>query len=167
MTVIACAYDSPTSYALAADTYGQVNGLRIPSLKCIRVGPYLFGGAGCGHEMIAGFEFLSKTDGTMDLRTTLAEMRRYILATTERTKDCVGLDSHYIAVGPGGILVLGSNGGIEEGPSRWAVGCGEHVAIGAMYRREGSPAEVVRLAVEAASALVSGCFGEARVLTPD
>lgn len=89
----------------------------------------------------------------------LAAMRLHILATTERAKDVVGLDSHFIAVGPSGIWLLGSDGGIVRAPDRWAVGCGEDIGIGAMFDRPGSAADIVEVAVRAACALREGCFG--------
>ena len=59
MTVIAAAYDSPTSYALAADSYGEVNGLRIPSQKLRRfAGDWLAGGAGARPGKPPAFRFL-------------------------------------------------------------------------------------------------------------
>lgn len=168
MTIIAAAYDDPTTYAIAADSYSQANGLRIPdNEKVKRCGAILVGGAGSGHETTVGLDWLA-TEGLSlaqtDLRAALAAMRRHILATTERVGTCVGLDSHYLAVGPKGCMVLGSNGQVGVLPNRWAVGCGEDVGIGAMYRRAGSPEYVVRLAVEAACAVREGCFGEAVVL---
>jgi hypothetical protein len=169
VTVIAVAYDSPTSYALAADSHSLVNGLRIPSQKGGRIGVLLIGGAGSGTESKAGIDYLTRdgaAEAQRDPRAALAAMRLHILATTERGRDCSGLDSHFIAVHPDGVFVLGSDGGISEAPHRWAVGCGEHMAIGAMYQREGAPADVVRLAVEAACAMADGCFGTARVLVP-
>lgn len=168
MTICAAAYDSPTDYAIAADSHGIVNGLRIPSVKTIRVGALLIGHSGCAHEKKAGYAWLESSAGLESVaagpKQALAAMRVHILATTERSPNCVGLDSCFIVASPVGIHVMGSDGGISETPPRWAIGCGEDVGIGAMFRRPGSPAEVVRIAVEAACALREGCFGEAVVL---
>jgi ATP-dependent protease HslVU (ClpYQ) peptidase subunit len=167
MTIIAAAYDSPTDYAIAADSYSVVNSLRLPSpAKVVRTGDMLIGGAGSGNETATGLAWIAAhvDHANQHPRIALADMRRHILDTTERVGELKGLDSHYLMVGPGGILVLGSDGHISDMPSRWAIGCGEDVGLGAMFRRPGSPAEVVRVAVEAACALREGCFGEAVVL---
>jgi len=167
MTIIAAAYDSPTSYAIAADSYSVVNGIRIPNAhKVVRAGPVLIGGAGCNHETSAGLAWMAGRSWTVhrDIRVALAGMRKYILEETERNGDCKGLDSHYIAVGPDGVYLLGSNGGIMQAPSRWAIGCGEDVALGAMWERPGAPVDVVALAVRAACGLREGCFGGPVVL---
>lgn len=168
MTVVAAAYDSPASYALAADDHSIVNGLRIPRQKAVPIGAVFLGGAGSMVEIATGVEWLravGSLQAQADLAACLAAMYRHILGTTTRAKDCAFPDSHFVAVGPGGVFVLGSDGGVAKAPDRWAIGCGEHMAIGAMYRRKGSPAQVVRLAVEAACAMADGCFGAAQVLS--
>lgn len=162
MTIIAAAYDGPDRYALAADSHGVVNGLRIPSVKTWRAGAVLLGHAGSSAEGKAGGAWLTTTGAEraqVDLPAALAEMRLHILANTERAKDCPGLDSHYMAVGPSGVWVMGCDGGVSRAPDRWAIGCGEDVGLGAMYERDGSPVELVTHAVRAACALREGCFG--------
>lgn len=163
MTIIAAAYDGPNSYALAADSHGIFSGIRIPSVKTCRAGAVLFGHAGSSAEGRAGGGWLM--DGGLewaqsDLPMALAAMRVHILANTERAKDCPGLDSHYLAVGPSGIWMMGSDGGISRTPNRWAIGCGEDVGLGAMFAAGGGePWDVVDVAVRAACALREGCFG--------
>lgn len=168
MTIIAAAYDSPTSYAIAADSYSSVNALRIPTpCKVVRAGAVLLGGAGAGSETGAGRAWLVGEGAELaqaDVRAALRAMRLHILATTERVGDHKGLDSHFLCVHPGGVLVMGHDGHITEAPHRWAVGCGEDVGLGAMWERQGSPVEVVAVAVRAACALREGCFGAPVVL---
>ena len=133
----------------------------------VRAGAVLVGGTGATVESQAGMDYLCGEGLALaqtDLSAALRAMRLHILATTQRVKDCPGLDSHFLAVGPAGIVILGSDGLVTSMPNRWAVGCGEDVGLGAMFRRGGSPAEVVRVAVEAACALREGCFGEAIVI---
>ena len=170
MTIIAAAYDSPTDYAIATDTHGVVNGIRIPSVKAIRVGAVLIGHSGASNEKKPGYAWLESAEGLAaiaekDIPHVLLDMRAHILRTTERQPNCTGLDSCFIVAHPAGITIMGSDGGISNAPPRWAIGCGEDVGLGAMFRRPGSPAEVVRVAVEAACALREGCFGEAAVIS--
>lgn len=167
MTIIAAAYDSPTRYALACDSHSMVNGLRIPSVKASGAGAVLVGAAGAQVESACGRAWLCGPGldlAQRDIRGALAAMRVHVLAHTERAKDCPGLDSHFLAVGPEGVFILGSDGGVMKAPDRWAIGCGEDIGIGAMYARDGHPEAIVRTAVEAACALREGCFGSAVVL---
>lgn len=168
MTIIAAAYDSPTSYALAADSHGLVNGLRIPSAKLARLSHgWRVGHTGSAAEGHAFADALLGS-GMEDPAAAVHAAYAAVLAMTHlRSRDCVGLDSHFLLVGPDGVWAVGSEGLFSRPPNRWAIGCGEHLAIGVMYRNIASPVALVRLAVEACCEIVDGCFGSPVVMAAD
>lgn len=164
MTAIAAAYDGPDSYALAADSYAEVNCLRIPRRKIHQIGAHLIGGTGLMVEsdrVAAALGALVVTPTTT--ARTLLEVAWSTL-TANRKDDNPKTETCFVCVGPDGVWILGTDGCIGPAPNRWAVGAGEDICIGAMHQRPGSPAEVVRLAVEAACLYRAGCFGEPVVL---
>lgn len=164
MTIIAAAYNGPTNYALAADSHSVANGLRRACTKTARLsGGWLVGTAGNHVEGVALVDLL-RAANVIDAPTVRRAFVEVVGYAWMRAAGISGLDSHMLFVGPAGIWTLGSDGGWTRAPNRWAVGSGEHVGVGAMYGREGEPADVVRLAVEAACALADGCFGEAVVV---
>ena len=124
ITVIAAAYDSPTSYALAADSHGEVNGLRTPMRKLTRfAGNWLAGGAGATAEILAAFDFLAAVEprameNEAAVRATLGRLFVYARAAVPRSAEVPGLDSHSLLVGPLGVYVLGNDGGASPLPSR-------------------------------------------------
>ena len=164
MTIIAAAYDSPTSYAIAADSHAEVNGNKIPRVKVARFGSLLIGGTGYTRDAALLNEYLTNCDDplTGDLSKTLRAAWAYVLTETDRKRD-VCLDSSWLAVNPAGVWILSGDGLVTTAPRRWALGCGEDIGIGAMYQRQGRPSQVVRFAVEAAIHFRSGCHGEAHV----
>lgn len=89
------------------------------------------------------------------LRAAYAHAR----ATVPRHPDVVGIDAHLLLVGPAGVLLLGSDGNVVAAPSVWAIGCGEHVALGYLAGRQGTPPMLADGAVRVACQLVDGCFG--------
>lgn len=165
MTIIAAAYDSPTSYAIGADSHAEVNGNKIPRVKVARFGPLLIGGTGYTRDSLLVNEYLTNCGDplTGDPSKALRAAWAYVLTETDRKRD-ICLDSSWLAVNPAGVWVLSGDGSVVAAPRRWALGCGEDIGIGAMYQRQGSPAHVVRVAVEAAICHRSGCHGSALVL---
>ena len=165
MTVIAAVYESPRCYAIGADSEGEVNGLRIPSDKlCEFAVDWCIGGAGAGAEFDSAWAFLRSVEyremaTSADVEAVLRRLFAHVRATVPRSAEYPGTDSHYLLVGPLGLFVLGSFGEISRPGNRWAVGSGEHVAMGAMFERAGEPCDVVALAVRAAIRLVTSCHG--------
>ena len=167
MSVIVAAHDGPGEYALATDTYSVVNGLRVPSVKSASFngGTWLVGWAGASVEGAALAEHLQGLEPRelADIEGALRAAYGHARSTVPRHPDVLGIDAHLLLVGPPGIVVLGSDGHVCWAPSRWAIGCGERVALGYVHGREGTPVELVYGAVCAATHLVEGCFGPPRV----
>lgn len=165
MTIIAAAYDNPENYALAADSYAIVNGLRLPRRKVHRVGRIFFGSTGLMSDNERAARAIR--DGVSEpyaMDTPLLLGMIWATLTQDHKDSRPVLETHFLAVGPDGVWLLGTDGGIGRAPDRWAIGCGEDVGVGAMFQRDGTPAHVVSVAVSAACALREGCFGVPVVL---
>lgn len=169
MTVLAAVYESPTSYALAADSEGEVNWLRIPSPKTRRCGAVLVGYTGNAREGRLGLDWFEAAyahyNAPLPDVVALRAVADHVRAQTDRKRN-EDADACWLVVCPAGVFAVGSDGNVTQAPERWAVGCGEEVALGAMFKREGPPDVVVRIAVEAAIKYRQGCSGVPVVLGP-
>lgn len=159
MSVVVAVWESPTSYAMYADDHGVVNGLRIPSVKCHRAGDMMLGHAGSSADGALLAEYVKANPEPDDPEHMLRAAYHYARAGGQRATDIPGIDAHAMLVGPFGVIVFGSDGHANRPGPRWAIGCGEHCALGWLAGREGTPDTLARGAVAAACVLVDGCFG--------
>jgi len=173
VTVIAAAYDSPTSYALGADSHGEQGGVRVPAVKTARLpGGWLCGHTGDAVDKQAVVPVLAGAEPTEfasfpALDALLRRAYSHALGAVPRPPSSYGMDSSFLLVGPLGVVLLSGDGGVMVQPRRWAIGCGTAVALGAMAVLAGPPDAVVRSAVQVACSLVAGCYGEVVVLAAE
>jgi ATP-dependent protease HslVU (ClpYQ) peptidase subunit len=170
MTVLAAVFESPTSYALASDSEGEVNWLRIPSPKTRRCGAVLVGYTGNAREGRIGLDWFEAAyafyNAPLPDVLALRAVADHVRAQTDRKRN-EDADACWLVVCPSGVFAVGSDGNVTQAPERWAMGCGEEVALGAMFDRDYDPATVARLAVKAAIRYRQGCSGVPVVLVPE
>jgi hypothetical protein len=176
VTIIAASFENESSYAIASDSQGEVDGERITGIvKVHRWGSVLFGGWGTSAQVQYARRWLLGWDSPADLDALMVSIRSLYDALCERVgpagnAEVANVGAGFLFVGPWGILCMDYAGAVHDRGSRAAGGSGGLVASGAMWARRQhlggcEPRLLVDLGVRAAIELDTGCGGDVRVLT--
>lgn len=164
MTVVALATGT-RAVAIAADSeVTDTSGLRTHAHKlcALERGGRQVGALAYAGRVVRGVALAeavaAAVRGARSIRSPLALLKRTVepLARQRRSDDDDVASALVVLCGAGYEI---DDDGLVVEVTRSAIGSGSHVALGAMWRRRGAPASIVRGACRAACEIVSSCGG--------